>query len=215
MLINLFKLTILSSRIWNQSLKPGLDCQVSIWEMQIWVKVWWGKRWSLGRHVPWWVWIYLESRRQYPLEQSNGRDTYPPLFCHILIPLDRGTLPLLPERWDVVPQLSSSSGNQRCDMERPHRAGGVQSESEEEESVWRKLRRLARIMFPSCVTRQMTVSLQWQVESPAPRCINFLKYNLRSGGLEQKLTLSQFWRLLLLLLLLLSRVSHVRLCVTP
>ena len=63
MLINLLKLTILSSRIWNQSLKPGLDCQVSIWEMQIWVKVWWGKRWSLGRHAPWWVWIYLESKR--------------------------------------------------------------------------------------------------------------------------------------------------------
>ena len=87
MLINLLKLTIVSSRIWNQSLKPGLNCQVSTWETQIWVKVWWGKRWSLGRHVPWWAWISLESRRQYPLEQSNGRDIYPPLFRHVLIPL--------------------------------------------------------------------------------------------------------------------------------
>lgn len=158
MLINLLKLTILSSRIWNQSLKRGLNCQVSIWETQIWVKVWWGKRWSLGRHVPWWVWIYLESRRQYPLEQSNGRDIYPPLSRHVLIPLDGGALPLLPDSslpltskvCCVAPQLSSSSGNQCCDMEWPHRAGGVQSESEKEESVWRKLRRLARIVSFMC-----------------------------------------------------------------
>ena len=38
MFINLLKLTILFSRIWNQSLKPGLNCQVSTWETQIWVK---------------------------------------------------------------------------------------------------------------------------------------------------------------------------------
>ena len=58
------------------------------------------------------------------------------LFHHVLIPFGGGALALLPD--SSLPLTSSErccSGNQRCAMEWPHRAGGVLSESEKEESV--------------------------------------------------------------------------------
>lgn len=95
MLINLLKLTIMSSRIWNlQSLKPGLNCQVSTLGDEIWVKVHEerGETWAgMFPDGPGFLWITDSIPWSIQMEA-----TFIHPFFAMFSSLD-GALPLLPD----------------------------------------------------------------------------------------------------------------------